>query len=87
MIITLKTTAMQNPRDNQVNNPDDDDDVNNNLAGNASGNIPDEYYEELNGKDADSGTENDDTDDAEIERPLSEFEGLDDDDDFIGDDE
>jgi hypothetical protein len=77
---------MQNPRENQEYD-DDDDEVNNNLAGNASGNIPDEYYEELNRKSADSGTENDDVDDAEPQSQLSEFEGLDDDDDFMDEDE
>jgi hypothetical protein len=77
---------MQNPRENQEYD-DDDDEVNNNLAGNASGNIPDEYYEELNRKSADPSTENDDVDDAEPQSQLSEFEGLDDDDDFMEEDE
>lgn len=78
---------MQNPRDKQVNDSEDKDEINNDLAGNASGNIPDENYDKLHGKSASSGTENDDTDERETESPLSDFEGLDDDDDFIYDDE
>jgi hypothetical protein len=78
---------MQNPRDIQENDSEDEDENNNDLAGNASGNIPDDYYEELNGKTAGSGTENDDEDDAEPEGPSNDFEGLDDDDDLMDDDE
>jgi hypothetical protein len=81
---------MQDPRDSQDNNSEELDDNNNDLAGNASGNIPDEYYDELNGKDAGSGTENDDLDDEDVEgaeEPLSDYEGLDDDDELLDDDE
>ncbi|MDB5020394.1 MAG: hypothetical protein JWQ28_1521 [Pedobacter sp.] len=78
---------MQNPRDFQENDAEDEDETNNDLAGNASGNIPDDYYEELNADSADSGTDNNDTDEAEQEAPLSGYEGLDDDDDFMDDDE
>jgi len=81
---------MQDPRDNQNNNSEELDDNNNDLAGNASGNIPDEYYDELNGKSAGSGTENDDFDDEDdegTEGPLSDYEGRDDDDEFLDDDE
>jgi hypothetical protein len=78
---------MQNPRDSQANDAEDEDENNNDLAGNASGNIPDDYYDELNGESAGSGTDNDDTGDLEPEGPLGDFEGLDDDDDFLDDDE
>jgi hypothetical protein len=77
---------MQNPRDNQGSDSEDVNENNNDLAGNASGNIPDEYYEELNADSSDSGTDNDDPDDAEPEG-SSHFEGLDDDDDLMDDDE
>jgi hypothetical protein len=78
---------MQNPRDIQQNDSEDEDENNNDLAGNASGNIPDDYYEELNGKTSDSGTDNDDADDTELEGPVTDFEGLDDDDDLMDDED
>lgn len=86
----LKLTTMQDPRDNQENNSGDVDDNDNDLAGNASGNIPDEYYDEQNGQNAGAGTEDDDFDGEDeegTEGPLSDYEGLDDDDELLDDDD
>jgi hypothetical protein len=78
---------MQNPRENEENDFDDADDNNNDLAGNASGNDPDGDYIELDSSDAESGTGEDDEDGAGTAGPLSDYEGLDDDEDFPEDDE
>ena len=81
---------MIDPRDKQDNDSDERYEDTNNLAGNAGGNVDDEDYIELNSKNAASGTLNDDfdgEDDEGTEGPLSDYEGLDDDEDFVDDDE
>jgi hypothetical protein len=56
---------MQYPGNGQENDSEEIDENNNDLAGNASGNIPDEYYDELNEEEAGSGTADAADDDSE----------------------